>query len=57
MTKKEEIAKAKKRRAKVLAMREKGWTLAKIAQREGGVSTACISALLKKAKADLRSPA
>ena len=40
---------AKKRRAKVHALRGKGWTLARIAKTYG-VTTARISAMLKKAK-------
>ncbi len=49
MTKAEEIKIAKRRRAKVLALRQKGWTLARIAESVGDVSTARISAMLKKA--------
>jgi len=47
-----EIAKAAKRRhVKVLAQRKKGWTLARIAESQG-VTTARISAMLKKARED-----
>ena len=56
MTKIEEMKIAKRRRAKVLAQRKKGWTLARIAEAHG-VTTARISAMLKKAREDLRGPA
>lgn len=56
MTKLQIAKNAKRRRAKILAQRGKGWTLAKIAAAHGGITTARVSAILVRAKADLRSP-
>ena len=52
MTKAEEIKIAKRRRAKVLAQRQKGWTLARIAEANGGITTARVSAMLARARDD-----
>ena len=52
MTKIQIAKNAKRRRDKILALREKGWTLARIAAAQGGITTARVSAILARAKVD-----